>query len=174
MAGRDPDDRKLVVLVRNDLKMTKGKIAAQVAHAAVNCAFASKKKDAVNFNAWYDSGQAKVVLRVDSERELFEFKAVAEALGQRDLQKSLAVADSLVSQSKNPEQTARALIMSAAGFFRQSLRILVLMHENRLATPVALKRYLEALPGEKKSKDRREITGLHPYRAMKLAEQARR
>ncbi|MDD2410866.1 MAG: peptidyl-tRNA hydrolase Pth2 [Candidatus Methanomethylophilaceae archaeon] len=81
MAGRDPDDRKLVVLVRNDLKMTKGKIAAQVAHAAVNCAFASKKKDAVNFNAWYDSGQAKVVLRVDSERELFEFKAVAEALG---------------------------------------------------------------------------------------------
>lgn len=100
--------------------------------------------------------------------------AVAEALGQRDLQKSLAVADSLVSQSKNPEQTARALIMSAAGFFRQSLRILVLMHENRLATPVALKRYLEALPGEKKSKDRREITGLHPYRAMKLAEQARR
>ncbi len=81
MAGRDPDDRKLVVLVRNDLKMTKGKIAAQVAHAAVNCAFASKKKDAANFNAWYDSGQAKVVLRVDSERELFEFKAVAEALG---------------------------------------------------------------------------------------------
>lgn len=81
MAGRDPDDRKLVVLVRNDLKMTKGKIAAQVAHAAVNCAFASKKKDAVNFNAWYDSGQAKVVLRVDSERELFEFKVVAEALG---------------------------------------------------------------------------------------------
>ncbi len=81
MAGRDPDDRKLVVLVRNDLKMTKGKIAAQVAHAAVNCAFVSKKKDAVNFNAWYDSGQAKVVLRVDSERELFEFKAVAEALG---------------------------------------------------------------------------------------------
>ena len=81
MAGRDPDDRKLVVLVRNDLKMTKGKIAAQVAHAAVNCAFASKKKDAVNFNAWYDSGQAKVVLRVDSERELFEFKSLAEALG---------------------------------------------------------------------------------------------
>lgn len=81
MAGRDPDDRKLVVLVRNDLKMTKGKIAAQVAHAAVNCAFASKKKDSANFNAWYDSGQAKVVLKVDSERELFEFKAVAEAIG---------------------------------------------------------------------------------------------
>ena len=81
MAGRDPDDRKLVVLVRNDLKMTKGKIAAQVAHAAVNCAFASKKKDAANFSAWYDSGQAKVVLRVASERELFEFKSLAEALG---------------------------------------------------------------------------------------------
>jgi len=99
--------------------------------------------------------------------------AVAEALGQRNLQKSLAVADNLVSQSKTPEQTARSLIMSAAGFFRQSLRIRVLMQAKRLPTPNALKMYLESLPADKKSKDRREITGMHPYRAMKLAEQAR-
>ncbi len=99
--------------------------------------------------------------------------AVAEALGQRNLQKSLAMADSLVSQSKTPEQTARSLIMNAAGFFRQSLRILVLMQENHLSTPNALKMYLDSLPADKKSKDRREITGMHPYRAMKLAEQAK-
>ena len=81
MSGHNPDDFKFVILVRNDIKMTKGKVAAQVAHAAVNCAFASKKKDSANFNKWYDSGQAKVVLKVDSLRDLYEFKAVAEAVG---------------------------------------------------------------------------------------------
>lgn len=75
------DDCKLVILVRNDLKMTKGKIAAQVGHAAVNCAFASKKKDSRTFDRWFDGGQAKVVLRIDSEEELFQFRAIADAQG---------------------------------------------------------------------------------------------
>jgi PTH2 family peptidyl-tRNA hydrolase len=81
MSGKDPDDFKFVILVRNDIKMTKGKIAAQVAHSAVNCAFASKKNDPFKFNKWYDSGQTKIVLKVDSLRDLYEFKAIAEALG---------------------------------------------------------------------------------------------
>jgi len=100
--------------------------------------------------------------------------ALTEALGQRNLAQSLAMADSLIAQSKYPEQTARTLIMSAAGFFRQSLRILLLMRENRLASPNALKQYLETLSPDKKSRDRREITGMHPFRAFKLAEQAKR
>jgi peptidyl-tRNA hydrolase len=73
------DDYKMVILVRNDLKMTKGKIAAQVGHAAVNCAFSSKKKDSKNFDKWFSEGQTKVVLRVDSEEELFQYKAMADA-----------------------------------------------------------------------------------------------
>ncbi len=77
----DGDERKVVILMRNDLKMSKGKIAAQAGHAAVNCALASQKRDKKNFDAWISEGQAKVVLKVDSERELFEFKAVAEAQG---------------------------------------------------------------------------------------------
>ena len=72
---------KMVVLVRNDLKMTKGKIAAQVGHAAVNCALNSKKKDPKNFDRWYDEGQTKVVLRVDSEEELYQYKAIVDAQG---------------------------------------------------------------------------------------------
>lgn len=75
------DDCKLVILMRNDLKMGKGKIAAQAAHAAVNCAFASKKKDSRTFDDWFKCGQTKVVLRVDSEQELFDFKAIADAQG---------------------------------------------------------------------------------------------
>jgi PTH2 family peptidyl-tRNA hydrolase len=74
-----PFEHKMVILVRNDLKMTKGKIAAQVGHAAVNCALSIKKKDPKEFDRWMLSGQAKVVLKVSSEKELFEFKAIADA-----------------------------------------------------------------------------------------------
>nr|WP_287954573.1 peptidyl-tRNA hydrolase [Acidiplasma sp.] len=35
---------KMVIAVRKDLEMGKGKIAAQVAHAAVSCALISMKK----------------------------------------------------------------------------------------------------------------------------------
>lgn len=80
-AASGNEDYKMVILVRNDLKMTKGKIAAQVGHASVNCALCCKKNDPKTFDKWSLSGQAKVVLRVDSERELFDFKATAEAQG---------------------------------------------------------------------------------------------
>ena len=69
----------MVIVMRTDLKMSKGKIAAQAAHAAVNCAFASKKKDPRTFDRWYAEGQRKVVLKVDSLEKLFEIKAAAEA-----------------------------------------------------------------------------------------------
>jgi PTH2 family peptidyl-tRNA hydrolase len=73
------EDCKLVILMRNDLKMTKGKIAAQAGHAAVNCALSIKKKDSETFDEWTMNGQTKIVLKVGSERELFEFKAIADA-----------------------------------------------------------------------------------------------
>ena len=77
--GLPDDDYKLVILMRNDLKMGKGKIAAQAGHASVHCAMSIKKKDSEVFEKWTLSGQAKVVLKVGSERELFEFKAIADA-----------------------------------------------------------------------------------------------
>lgn len=50
------DEYKLVVLVRNDIKMGKGKIAAQVGHATVGCALYSEKKDRKSFDAWMSKG----------------------------------------------------------------------------------------------------------------------
>ncbi len=79
--SQNTDGCKLVIIVRNDVKMTKGKVAAQAGHAAVNCALASRKNNPSKFSEWYNSGQTKVVLKVDSLRELFEFKAIAEAQG---------------------------------------------------------------------------------------------
>jgi len=79
VVGHHDGDYKMVILMRNDLKMGKGKIAAQAAHAAVICSLACKKKDPKAFDSWILSGQTKVVLKVGSESELFEFKAIAEA-----------------------------------------------------------------------------------------------
>jgi len=68
---------KLAVAVRKDLKMGKGKIAAQVAHAAVECAMKpSSKRD-----RWIEEGQKKVVVWVKDEKELLSLIRKAESLG---------------------------------------------------------------------------------------------
>ena len=61
---------KLVVVVRDDLKMSGGKLAAQVAHAAVSCALEAKAKRTSWFSAWYAEGQRKVVLKAKDVDEL--------------------------------------------------------------------------------------------------------
>ena len=76
---RSAEEYKLVVLMRDDLKMTPGKVAAQAGHAAVNCALSIKKKDSEAFDKWTIGGQPIIVLRIKSEKDLFEFKAIADA-----------------------------------------------------------------------------------------------
>ena len=72
---------KMVIAVRRDIKLSQGKMAAQVAHAAVNCAMASKRSSTRWFRAWYDEGQKKVVVKVPTKQEMFDIKATAEAQG---------------------------------------------------------------------------------------------
>jgi len=59
---------KLAVVVRADLGMGRGKIAAQVAHGAVAAVLASLGHD--DLAAWLSDGQPKVVLKVASAGEL--------------------------------------------------------------------------------------------------------
>ncbi|MEM4717155.1 MAG: peptidyl-tRNA hydrolase Pth2 [Desulfurococcaceae archaeon] len=63
---------KQVIVVRSDLNMSRGKLAVQVAHASVIAAFEASKKAQEWFHEWWISGQKKVVLRVNSEKELLE------------------------------------------------------------------------------------------------------
>lgn len=70
---------KQAVVVRNDLKMGKGKIAAQVAHASLAAAEEATKKRADWYDEWKDGGQKKVVLKVQSEEELREVYGKARA-----------------------------------------------------------------------------------------------
>jgi peptidyl-tRNA hydrolase, PTH2 family len=61
---------KLALVVRTDLGMGRGKIAAQVAHAAVAAVLASPA--APDLAAWLRDGQPKVVLKVAGEPGLQE------------------------------------------------------------------------------------------------------
>jgi PTH2 family peptidyl-tRNA hydrolase len=71
---------KLVLVVRTDLGMGRGKIAAQVAHAAVAAALANRSRRG-DFAAWLRDGQPKVVLKVGSADELEEIVSKAAAAG---------------------------------------------------------------------------------------------
>jgi PTH2 family peptidyl-tRNA hydrolase len=64
---------KQVIIVRADLGMGKGKIAAQVGHACVLGAENVRKSKPEWFSKWW-AGQAKIVLKVNSETELEKIK----------------------------------------------------------------------------------------------------
>ncbi len=60
---------KQVIVVRTDLKMGKGKIAAQCAHASIEAMLKSDKGDVAE---WRASGMKKIVLKISSKKELLE------------------------------------------------------------------------------------------------------
>jgi len=72
---------KMVIAVRGDIKLSPGKMAAQVAHAAVNCAFSAKKNHKDWFDAWYEEGQKKIVVKVKDMEELRTLQSNAKAAG---------------------------------------------------------------------------------------------
>ncbi|MEM2210956.1 MAG: peptidyl-tRNA hydrolase Pth2 [Nitrososphaerales archaeon] len=72
---------KQIIVVRTDLKMGKGKIAAQAAHAAVACADEVRKRYPNIYENWIKCGQPKVVVKVNSLEKLQDIKKRAEEAG---------------------------------------------------------------------------------------------
>ena len=72
---------KMVIVARRDLDLSKGKLAAQVAHAAVECTLRAQRHAEEDLEAWLESGQKKSVLRVATERDLYPLKEAAERAG---------------------------------------------------------------------------------------------
>ncbi|KAI0831577.1 PTH2-domain-containing protein [Hypoxylon sp. FL0890] len=87
--GPANEECKLVLVVRTDLGMTKGKIAAQCSHATLACyktltRAASRdpsSPEARLLQRWERRGQAKIAVQVKSEDELLELMAKARSLG---------------------------------------------------------------------------------------------
>jgi PTH2 family peptidyl-tRNA hydrolase len=69
---------KQVIVMRTDLKMSRGKIAAQAGHAAVSAAEEARKNCSDWWKAWIAEGQCKIAVRVESEQELLELEEKAK------------------------------------------------------------------------------------------------
>ncbi len=72
---------KQAIVVRADLKMGKGKVAAQVAHASLTAAEEAQERRPKWYQGWRGEGQAKIVLKVDSEASLRELLQKARSAG---------------------------------------------------------------------------------------------
>lgn len=76
------DQYKMVIIVREDLNMSKGKCSAQVGHAVLGAYKESLRKNPAVVNGWECySGQAKIVVGCKDEKELLELKKKAEDNG---------------------------------------------------------------------------------------------
>lgn len=93
---------KQMIVMRRDLKMRKGKIAAQAGHASVTATLmalqkegrlgqvqvadgwvglAASEQQATPLSEWFDKGVAKICVYVDSEEELLRLHEKAQAAG---------------------------------------------------------------------------------------------
>ncbi|KIK71296.1 hypothetical protein GYMLUDRAFT_33439 [Collybiopsis luxurians FD-317 M1] len=77
----DPlDECKMVLVVRADLNMSTGKIAAQCSHATLACYKLLLTSNPAFLRQWERSGQTKIALKCQSEEELLTLQAQAESL----------------------------------------------------------------------------------------------
>jgi PTH2 family peptidyl-tRNA hydrolase len=69
---------KQAILVRQDLKLPKGKLAAQAAHASVDAVFKAGRETVKH---WRGQGAKKVVLKVRDEKELYTYAQLSKDQG---------------------------------------------------------------------------------------------
>lgn len=72
------EECKMVLVVRTDLGMSPGKIAAQCGHAAVGCYESVEKSNPRLLQQWRNGGQAKIVLQCKSEQEMTGLQRIAK------------------------------------------------------------------------------------------------
>ncbi|KAI3640356.1 hypothetical protein MIR68_001234 [Amoeboaphelidium protococcarum] len=73
-------DHKMVLVVRTDIQMTKGKAAAQCCHACLAAYEKSMKRSPSSVQAWKRQGQPKITLKCTSEEHMLELEAIAQSL----------------------------------------------------------------------------------------------
>ena len=82
--SRRDDDFKMVLIIRTDLNMTKGKVAAQCCHATLanyENALEGNSKQVEWLSIWKENGQAKITLKTDSEEDLVHLRRRALEIG---------------------------------------------------------------------------------------------
>jgi PTH2 family peptidyl-tRNA hydrolase len=72
---------KQVIVIRSDLKISRGKAVTQGSHAAVKCAFICYLLDKELFSKWWENGFVKITLRIPSELDLCNLHTMAKRKG---------------------------------------------------------------------------------------------
>ncbi|PVX25769.1 MAG: aminoacyl-tRNA hydrolase [Candidatus Bathyarchaeum sp.] len=72
---------KMVIVVRTDIKMSKGKMAAQAGHAAVSASEYARKNRPEWWSPWIMEGQCKIAVKVKSESEILDIERKARNAG---------------------------------------------------------------------------------------------
>lgn len=72
---------KQAIVVRTDLEMGKGKIAAQASHASLSAYLETKRTNPKDAEKWLEEGMKKVVLKVAGEKELYLYFQQAKDMG---------------------------------------------------------------------------------------------
>ncbi len=67
---------KQAIIIRTDLKMGRGKIAAQASHASISSFLKSRRSVR---DEWLDEGMKKVVLKVRSNKDLMNYYKKAKS-----------------------------------------------------------------------------------------------
>lgn len=90
---------KQAILIRQDLKMSKGKLAVQAAHASVEAVLKSDKR---KVSKWRMEGMTKAVLKVSGLKELYRYKQLAEDVNL----KTALITDAAKTFFKEPTTTS--------------------------------------------------------------------
>jgi len=72
---------KQVIIFRSNLRLSKGKTAAQAGHAAVSAAEEARKHHREWFEGWSMEGQCKIAVKVKNEEQLSELEERAREMG---------------------------------------------------------------------------------------------
>jgi len=72
---------KQVIVFRSDLRLSRGKTAAQAGHAAVSAAEEARKHRKEWFDGWFREGQCKIAVKVPNEKTLTELDEQAKEMG---------------------------------------------------------------------------------------------
>lgn len=110
---------KMVIVMRTDLNMRKGKMCAQAAHAAVMSTVAGISYSTLdgknpnfslphgdNIRKWFIEGQKKIVVGVDSLEQLYDIRTKAVLTGKMTCH---MVTDAGLTEFKGPTITCLAL-----------------------------------------------------------------
>ena len=81
MPGRDGGRYKMVLVVRGELRLTCGKAAVQVAHAAVMLVDTARRRQAAVVDGWASEGQKKIAVVAPGLDELERLERLARAKG---------------------------------------------------------------------------------------------